>query len=479
MVNSTNILDRDASDQLAALARRKVSSVELLELSVARHEAVHGRLNAVVASDVEAARAAARRIDATRARGEALGPLAGLPMTVKDCFEVAGLPAACGSPELVGRTVGDAAVVARTRAAGAIIWGKTNVPLALGDWQTFNGVYGVTNNPWDPSRTPGGSSGGSAAALASGVTALEIGSDIAGSLRVPASFCGVFSHKPTWGAVSQAGHIPPRPGAVAARDLNVVGPMARSARDLMLLFGVIADAAAPPRPAADLRKLRIGLWLGGVPTDPQVRAVVEAYAADLTAAGARLRPIESPVPTEALMAAYRTLLGAVVFTDLPPHVQDGIRQARAAADLALREGAARTEEMRFVRDFAATHAEWLAADEVRARLSQTVAEVFEDIDVIVAPVAPVAAFPHQHGPFLERQLQTSVGEALPYLSMQTWIALATACRLPATVVPAGLTASGLPVGLQIIGPHGADWRTLAVARAYDEQVRGFAAPPLP
>jgi len=470
-----DILDRDATSQLEALAAREVSSVELLQAALAR-QAAHQALNAVIASDPDRATALARSVDARRARGDALGVLSGLPMTVKDCFDVQGMPAACGSPYLLGRQCSDAAVVARTKAAGAIVWGKTNVPLMLGDWQTFNNVYGVTSNPWDPARTCGGSSGGSAVALATGVTALEIGSDIAGSLRVPASFCGVFSHKPTWGVIPQAGHIPPAPGAVAARDLNVVGPMARSVRDLMLLFSVIADAPRPSCPAADLGKLRIGVWLDGFPLNPEARAVIEAFIADLATAGAQLHPIESPVPGEALMASYRTLLGAVVATDLPSDVQERIRRSREAADLAVRDGAPQTAETQFLRDFAATHAEWLAADEMRARLGQTVAGVFEDLDVIVAPVAPVAAFPHQHGPFLERQLKTSAGNELPYNALQTWIALASACHLPATVVPAGLTASGLPVGVQVIGPHGADWRTLAVARALDERIRGFMAP---
>lgn len=300
-----DILDRDATSQLKALAAREVSSVELLEAALAR-AAAHRGLNAVVASDADRAVAQARVADARRARGDAIGVLSGLPMTVKDCFDVQGMPAACGSPGLLDRPCGDAAVVARTKAAGAIVWGKTNVPLMLADWQTFNSRYGVTSNPWNPFRTCGGSSGGSAVALATGVTALEIGSDIAGSLRVPASFCGVFSHKPTWGVVPQAGHIPPAPGAVAARDLNVVGPMARSVRDLMLLFSVIADAPQPSTPAADLGKLRIGVWLDGFPLDPEARVVLEAFTADLAKAGAHVRPIESPVPGEALTVPLMT-----------------------------------------------------------------------------------------------------------------------------------------------------------------------------
>ena len=203
----------------------------------------------MVVTDLDPARKRAQAIDRQRAAGEHMGALAGLPMTIKDTFDVEGMPASAGLKGLLGRATKDAVVVARARAAGAVIWGKTNVPVMAGDWQSYNGLYGTTNNPWDLTRTCGGSSGGAAAALATRMTALEIGSDIGGSLRVPASFCGVFSHKPTWGLVSQRGHIPPRPGTLAERDLNVVGPMARSARDLRLLLSVLEAgplAAAGP-----------------------------------------------------------------------------------------------------------------------------------------------------------------------------------------------------------------------------------------
>src|SRR5678815_4519495 len=225
----SDILKLDATDQLSALAARRVSALELLEASLSRQQQVHGRLNAVVATSLERAMEHARAIDERRAKGEAMGPLAGLPMTIKDTFDVVGMPASSGLEALRRRVAEDADVVGAARDAGAVIWGKTNVPVMAGDWQSFNGLYGTTNNPWDVTRTPGGSSGGAAAALAAGVTALEIGSDIGGSLRVPAGFCGVFSHKPTWGLVSQHGHVPPSPGSWSERDLNVVGPMARSA----------------------------------------------------------------------------------------------------------------------------------------------------------------------------------------------------------------------------------------------------------
>src|SRR5579859_2596986 len=253
-----HLLKLDATDQLALLNKKKVSATELLKASLARHEKTHAKLNAVVAVDLDRALFHAKALDELRARGETLGLLAGLPMTVKDTFDVVGLPASSGLKHLRQRQAEDATAVALAKHAGVVIWGKTNTPVLAGDWQTFNGLYGTTNNPWDVTRTCGGSSGGAAAALAAGVTALEIGSDIGGSLRVPASFCGVYAHKPTWGMVSQIGHVPPAPGALAERDLNVVGPMARSARDLRLLLSVLeAGAIAARAPAAfDLGALR-------------------------------------------------------------------------------------------------------------------------------------------------------------------------------------------------------------------------------
>jgi len=475
-----DLLTRDATGQLAALAAKDVSAVELLKLALARHERTHATLNAVVAADLERALESARAIDDLRTRGEAVGPLAGLPMTIKDTLDVAGLAASSGVEAFRRRKPEDAVVVGHARRAGAVIWGKTNVPVMAADWQAYNPLYGTSNNPWDPARTTGGSSGGAAAALAAGITALEIGSDIGGSLRVPASFCGVFSHKPTWGMVSQRGHVPPAPGAHAERDLNVVGPMARSARDLRLLLSVIENGPIAARAAAaDLTELRVGLWLdqAGFPLDPEVRAVIEGLAADLTAMGAEVKSISAPVPADQLMSAYQTLLGSTISVDMPPAAQRQMRWMRGLAGVALSLGAGPLSWAGLTRSYTATHAEWIAADEVRARLRHTVGEVFADFDVILAPVAPVTAFPHDHRPFQTRTLRLSNGTQVSYPSMLNWIALATACHLPVTTVPAGLAANGLPVGVQIIGPRGGDAKTLAVAQAIDENIRGFVAPP--
>ncbi|HWA62071.1 MAG TPA: amidase family protein [Caulobacteraceae bacterium] len=475
-----DMLSLDATGQLAALEARRIGAEELLDLALRRHAEVKGPVNAVVATDVERARQRARAADDLRARGGQGGLLAGLPMTVKDTFDVEGMPASSGLDALLHRKASDAVSVAAIRAAGAVVWGKTNTPVMAGDWQTYNALYGTTNNPWDLERTTGGSSGGSAAALATGVTALELGSDIGGSLRVPASFCGVFSHKPTWGMVSQIGHVPPAPGTLAERDLNVVGPMARSARDLRLLLSVIENGPlAPKAQPADLRGLKVGLWLDEPSfwLDDEVRACIETFAAELAAQGAEIRPMKRFVDAEALIGAYQVLLASVLAGDMPARAQAGLRRMGGLARLALKFGAARDGWAGTAAAYTATHAEWIAADEVRARAGAQMRRTFGDVEVILAPITPVVAFPHDHRPFQRRSLMASDGRRFPYMAMMRWIALATACGLPATAVPAGHAASGLPVGVQIIGPRGADSRTLAVAEAIDERLGGFTRPP--
>ena len=468
------ILALDATGQLAELAAGRISAVELLTLSMARRDETHAKLNAVPVTDPEKALEAAQASDTARAKGEPQGPLAGLPMTAKDTLDVTGMPASAGLASFLNRTCDDATVIAKARAAGAIIWGKTNVPVMAGDWQSFNALYGTTNNPWDVSRVPGGSSGGAACALASGVTALEIGSDIGGSLRVPASYCGIYSHKPSWGAVSSFGHIPPVPGTRSQRDLNVVGPMARSARDLNLLFQVIADR---PEPLITVpTKIRVGLWLDepSFPLDPQVRTVIETYAKAIAASGVSVELITSPVDAQHLSTVYRRLLSAVLFTDLPPDQQAQMLAARPAILEAIAAGS-NDPSLTNILDYTVTHAQWLAADEARAQMTHQVTAAFAKYDVILAPVTATPAFPHDHAPFNTRELTLSTGAKIPYSSNLNWIALATACRLPSTCVPAGLTASGLPVGVQLIGPPGGDAMTLAVAEAF-EVVRGFVGP---
>ena len=411
------VLSLDATGQLQALGSGRISALELLEATLQRYGEVNKPVNAVVATDLERARERARAIDDHRAKGDPLGPLAGLPMTIKDTFDVEGMPASSGREDFRRGRRPDAVAVSHVRHAGAVIWGKTNTPVMAGDFQTYNGLYGTTNNPWDLERTCGGSSGGAAVALATRMTALELGSDIGGSLRTPASFCGVYSHKPTWGVVSQIGHVPPRPGALAERDLNVVGPMARSARDLRVLLSVLEAGALAARTQGppELKALRIGLWVNQPEfvLDPEVRAVLESFADDLRGQGAAVTPISSPVEVGALLTAYRTLLAGVLAQDMPTAQLAAMQRVRGPAKLALRMGAGPDSWAALALDYTASHLDWLAADEARARVGAQAREVFSRFDAILAPVGPVAAFPHDHRPFGRRTSPSRTGPRRP------------------------------------------------------------------
>jgi amidase len=312
------------------------------------------------------------------------------------------------------------------------------------------------------------------------MTALEIGSDIGGSLRVPASFCGVYAHKPTWGLVSQLGHVPPRPGTHAERDVNVVGPLARSARDLRLLLSLLESGPlAAKAPPADLKGLRVGLWLSepAFVLDQAVREALESFAVELAGEGAIVAPMPSPTDARILLDAYQTLLMGAVADDLPAARLRAMRRLRPVAQIAMRLGAGPDSWAANTLACTASHAEWLAANEIRARISDRMRRIFTQIDVIMAPCAPVAAFPHDHRPFRARTLTLTDGGKAPYAAVAHWIALASACGLPATAIPAGRTPEGLPVGAQLIGPRGGDSRTLAIAEAIEARLGGFSPPP--
>ena len=476
-----------ASEVVAALAAGAVSSREVLDAHLARVERLDPLVNAVVALDVERARAAAAAADAAHARGDSLGPLHGLPMTIKDSFETEGLVTTSGATELAGHVPArDAEVVARMRAAGAIVFGKTNLPLYAGDWQTYNDVHGLTRNPWDPERTVGGSSGGAAAALAAGFTTLEVGSDIGGSIRVPSHYCGVFGHKPTWSAVPQRGHIPGPPGALAEVDLGVMGPMGRSVADLDLGLAVLAGDTvggvpgarlpAPSEAVGSLRGCRVGVWLETdvVPTSADVLGVLQPLVDRLADAGAVIDDRARPAtPLEDSTRLYEQLLMGVLGAGYPPEVHATMRE-RVASSSAEDD----TPGVRLARAITQSHASWLAADERRAGIVAEWDEVFRSVDVLVAPVSPVPAFPHDvDRPIGARTLDID-GRPFPYDRHMVWAGLATLPLLPATVVPAGRTPGGLPVGVQVVGPRWADRSTLAFAALVEQLVGGFVPPPV-
>src|SRR5262245_10416258 len=337
---------QSAKELLALLRAKRVSAVELTDRAIARIEANDGKLNAVVVRDFERARASAIEADKALARGEG-GPLLGLPMTIKECADIAGLPTTWGIPGTEKLPVGeDAVTVARLKAAGAIVLGKTNVPLMLSDMQSYNAIYGTTNNPWDPARTPGGSSGGAAAALAAGYVSLELGTDIGGSLRIPAHFCGVFAHKPTHGIVPMRGIAPPGTPSLSIPiqvPLAVAGPMARSAGDLALALDVLAgpDASdalgyklALPSPRhTELRDFRV-LVLDEhplLPTSGSVRAALDGIADRLAKGGVTVARTSPQLPDLARIGrTFVQMLSAIMAADSPDDVYAGLKSGAAA-----------------------------------------------------------------------------------------------------------------------------------------------------
>jgi amidase len=407
---------------------------------------------------------------------------------VKDTFEVAGVRTTAGAPELAGHVPDhDADVVARLRDAGAVILGKTNVPLYAMDVQTYNDVFGVTNNPWDHSRVPGGSSGGAAAAVAAGLSALEVGSDIGGSIRNPAHFCGVVGHKPTHGVVSQLGHIPGPPGTRSSADLGVMGPLGRTVADVALALDVVAgppaDQAAgwhldlPAPRATSLANLRLAAVVDdpATPVSGDVRRVLGGALDAFEASGAHIdRQPRLPFDLGELFDLYFSLLMAGTSAGVPR------AQYARFVELASDPAADRTDlVVRAATGYTMRHTDWLRANERRHRLRHAMAGFFERYDALLLPAMAVPAFPHDHRERSARTLEVD-GEPRPYLDTATyWAALASLLLLPATVVPAGLAPggpAGLPVGLQIVGPYLEDRTALAVA-ALAERVLGRLGPP--
>jgi amidase len=474
-----------STTELAAQIRgRRVGCVELLDFYLARAQRHNPALNAIVVWQVDQARERARAADAALARGERWGPLHGIPMTVKESFNVAGLPTTFGNPLWKDNiAAGNAFLIDRLLQAGAIVFGKTNVPYMLGDAQSYNDIYGTTNNPWDPARSPGGSSGGEAAALAAGLSALGAGSDIAGSLRNPAHYCGIYAHKPTWGLISTRGHAPP--GIMTPTDISVVGPMARSAQDLDLALHALAGP--------DL--LQQAAWRVELPA-PRHRGLGEfRVAVRASSPLCRIDTSASDLFDQAVAAIARA--GAAVDNAARPDIDDEEHQRlfmlllRAATasrmrdeDFAQQQEIAATLSDDDISDRAAVargatllHRAWGAANEARTKLRYAWREFFTRFDVLLTPVAATAAFRHDHNPSRDERTVDVNGKRAPYAEQLFFAGFASLSYLPATVAPIGFTAEGLPVGLQIIGPEGEDPTTIEFARLLGSEIGGFMPPP--
>ena len=444
----------------AAVAARQVSAVELTEAAIGRIEALDGPINAVVVRDFDRARDQARAADAAVARGER-GALMGVPMTVKESHNVAGLPTTWGAEMFKGFIAPEDSVgVARLKAAGAIILGKTNVPPFLGDWQTDNPIHGRTNNPWDLARTPGGSSGGAAAALAAGMVALEFGSDIGGSIRIPAGYCGVYGHKPSFRLVPIRGHQPPGPTGGEGPPLVVVGPMARTVADLELALGVLAgpegleakgyrlDLKGPRRDRlGDYRVLVLDEHPNVPELDDEIRAALHGLAANLAGLGAKVAFGSDLVPD---LGAAQELYGRILGTALSRHGPPTPNPASAV--------------------------DWMTMLDSQSDFRRRWETVFETFDVVLCPTSACVAFPHDAHPDMGQRTLTINGKPAPYGSQMAWIGPATLGNLPATAIPVGLTRAGLPISLQVIGGYLEDRTILGFAGLVEQAFGGFTAP---
>jgi amidase len=474
-----------ATELAASLARRDFTSRELLECYLAGVEQHNPALNAVVTLDAERARAAADQADRALARGERSGPLHGLPVTIKDSLETAGLRTTSGSKQLADYVPeSDAVVVARLRAAGAIVFGKTNLPEFAGDSQSFNELFGTTNNPWDLTRTPGGSSGGSAAAVAAGLSPLELGSDIGGSLRIPAHFCGLYTIKPTYGIVPLRGHIPPPPGSPIEADVCVVGPLARSAEDLDLALSLLAGAderlrsawqlELPPPRHASLRDYRVAIKLDDpyASIDREILAVYARVVDALRAAGAKIDEDAQPPSLAEGHDLAQKLIQATVSRWFDDDGFQGLidRASAAAPD-------DDSPPVRWARNVTQRVRDYEFTKERRLALKAEWAAFFDRYDVLLCPVMPIVAIPHDLNPDVDARTITVNGETRSYGDQYAWMQAIGVAHLPAAVAPVGLTAGGLPAGIQIVAAEFEDRTVIDIARHLADVVGGFQSPP--
>lgn len=464
-----------------AIRKKEISSVELTRYVFERIERYNPALNAFAYQLKEDALVRAKEADEALSRRENLGVFHGVPVHIKESFAVAGHPCTWGLPAFKdSKAPRNSVVVDRLLGAGAVLIGGTNVPVNLADWQSHNPIYGTTNNPWDLKRTPGGSSGGSAAALAAGLGYLSVGSDIGGSIRVPSSFCGIYGHKPTLDLVSLQGHLaggtfaPPGFSTLLA----VAGPMARSANDLLAALKILGgpegwDAKAwkwelPPARAQKLKEFRVGYVLEDpvAPLAPDVRVVLEKAFENLGRLGIKMKPgWPAGAQPSVLLDTYRYMLFAFFINMSPPEARQALRQQY--------EKIAGPDAAETLDSFP----RWQTENLRRLGFRACWQAYFEEIDVFLSPVTFTAAFPHDHSEPQElRSIATAAGPR-NYMDGLNWISSAILTGCPATVAPVGRTDAGLPVGMQIMGPYWEDATAIRFADLLAQEMGGFASPP--
>jgi amidase len=474
-----------AKQLASAVRRKKIGCLELLDLYLKRVEAHNPSLNAIIAMDVEGARKRAKAADRAVKSGRKLGPLHGVPMTIKESYNVTGMPTTWGFPPLKDNIAkSNALVVQRMLDAGVTLFGKTNVPLWLGDYQSYNDIYGTTNNPWDLTRSPGGSSGGSAAALAAGLTGIEAGSDIGSSIRNPAHYCGVFGHKPTYGIVSGKGHAAgdwASPGA----DIAVVGPLARGAEDLEIALGAMAGldeidgrglkVDLPRSKKKSLREFKVAVVLDDphAEVDQSVQDEIQKLADFLGKRKVKVSDTARPAfDTADMHEVYMKLLNAATSGRMQ---NEEYAARRVAAEGLGPEDKSTLAQM--LRGMVLSHRDWLALNERRHRMRLAWDAFFKDYDVLLCPVTASAAFPHDHEPNRVKRTIVVNNKKVSPNDQLFWAGYSCVTYLPATAAPIGQTADGLPIGVQIVGPQYGDYTTIAFAKLLEKEYRSFAPPP--
>ena len=470
-----------ASSLAQAIQSKEIGARELLEHYLKRVDRFDGELNAIVVRDFERARKRADEADHALSKGESWGPLHGLPMTVKESFNIEGLPTTRGIPSLKNSIAKkNALAVDRLQGAGAVIFGKTNVPLYLAEWQTFNEIYGTTCNPWDLQRTPSGSSGGAAAAIASGMSALEVGSDMAGSIRVPAHYCGIYGHRPTWDVCSQRGHELWE--NVAPMDLSTIGPLARSAADLELAFGILSgpdelDAVGwkldLPRPSKKkLADFRIAVVYddANAPVENAIKNEIHRLTEFLALQGAKVveaRPeIDSAEAARTFLRLRRAAGTSGMSQERFDHAREVVRGAKAETN----------PNIEFSRADTMYYRDWHAANEARHRMRRKWFEFFRDWDVLICPPLGTVATRHDHRERWQQKITVN-GKEMYQVEQMFWVGYSGVAALPSTIAPLAMSSEGLPIGVQIVAAQYGDYTSIQFAALLEREYHAFVPPP--
>jgi amidase len=478
-----------AIDLAAAIKNKRISAVTLLECYEERINRLNPGLNAIVATDFANAKSKADIADRAIANGNRFGPLHGVPISIKDNLEVAGMPCTAGATDFKNNQPSrNADLVDSLIKAGAIVFGKSNLPRFAEDFQTYNELFGQTNNPWDLSKTPGGSSGGAAVAVAAGLTAFEIGNDIGGSIRIPAHFCGVYGHKPSYGIVPDRGTVPPPPGIFTGdyslnMDIVVNGPLARSPEDLGIILDLIVQPEAPERkawkielPPAKKTKLtdfKVGIWIDhpACPVDQEIVSRIREVGDKLANEGVNVEEQHPEIDFGRSFEMFTSLLNGALGQAAPTKVFRSWVAKEAELDHA--PDSYRTKQ---IRGAVQRHRNWLMRDVERQLIRQKWQEYFDRFDVMLCPAVATTAIPHDHSSWFDRTI-TINGKAYPYSNLMGWAGLTNVAYLPSTTAPVGLAANGLPIGLQIVGPYLEDKTCIQFAVLLKQVIGGFTPPP--